>query len=522
MKISQYITPRHAFLLSLMMSAAGLASSNSLMSWGQFGLGIAVVWSGNWREKFQNLKKNRYLLGLASIFLFFLIGMIYSKNIEEGLFQLKLKLPLLVIPLLVSTFTPITKTELKWIFHAIFGGVIASMIAGILVYFEILEPSVSDMRKYSPLISNVRLGTILVFSIFSCVYIVVTKQLKLLHDTFYIVFIILCFGFLAVIQSLTGYIAFIFLLLVTSFYFLIKYRKYLLFSITILVSIVVIVISYQLFMTEWNRVHILDKVNFSELPKSTKEGTLYRHDTLSSYTINGHYVWHNVCFFEINKAWSKRSSFSPKDNNKIGYNITETLIKYLTSKGLKKNRESVESLSDNEIRAIEKGVYNYVYLNPLDIRWRFHQISEELFYYHLSQDPNDKSLAIRLEIWKHTISVIKRTIFFGVGTGDAQDELNLELKSSKTKLKKEKWMNPHNQYLSLLLSLGLIFTIIILVLIFNPLIAIKKIHFLFLVTLSISFVSFLNENVFDTQAGCTQFILLLVICYYLHIVNERQ
>lgn len=520
MSIRAYINPRNAFLLSAMMLAVGIGCSNILMSWGQIGLVIAFIWDGNYKQKIQVVYSNKRVLALASIYLIFVAGLIHTSNYHYAFHDLKIKLPLLIVPLFFYAFFPLSRKELDIILHSLYLGTLITIIFGSLIYLGVVDWKIKDMRNYSPFIAHVRVGTLLVFCIFMSVYFCFKKEYSVALKVFYIVFVGISIIFLLLIQSLTAVVALIGTIWVVNIYGISKKKTRKISIISFIVFIFITGTFARLTYIEYQRIHQIEKVNFSELPRSTIHGSVYRHDTTRLETVNGHYIWINICNWELWTEWNKRSNIDYYANTKKGWVVDGTLIKYLASKGLKKNAEAVQSLSDKEIKAIENGADNYLNVNAFDLRYRINQVLVELDKYQANGDPNQLSFATRLETWKVALHTIQRSMLFGFGTGDVRDAMEVSYSETKSALTANHHLNPHQQYFTIAISTGIIgLTLFIMIFIF-PLIKFNKLHILFLIFISIAAIGMLDEDTLETQAGATQFIFLYVLTYMLHKVES--
>ncbi|MCD4745756.1 MAG: O-antigen ligase family protein [Bacteroidales bacterium] len=91
---------------------------------------------GKYKYKFQLIINNRYrfyILLFSSIYLIYLIGLIYSSNFQYAFFDIEVKLSLLIFPLIFSTIDDVflTKRKIKYLF----AGFIAGCLVGTLVSF---------------------------------------------------------------------------------------------------------------------------------------------------------------------------------------------------------------------------------------------------------------------------------------------------------------------------------------------------------------------------------------------------
>jgi O-antigen ligase len=113
----------------------------------------------------------------------------------------------------------------------------------------------------------------------------------------------------------------------------------------------------------------------------------------------------------------------------------------------------------------------------------------------------------RLGIWKSSLEIIRNNFFFGVGTGDIQDELNKEYKLvGDDDLKRD--LNAHNQFLEVLLENGFV-GLLLFISIFGMMlyIAIKEGNIIYLMFTIIVLISFLFETMLNRLAGVSFFSL---------------
>ena len=148
--------------------------------------------------------------------------------------------------------------------------------------------------------------------------------------------------------------------------------------------------------------------------------------------------------------------------------VSETLKRYLTSKGLKKDAEGIESLSERDIKNIESGIANYIFdCSAYSIYPRVYETIWEIDHYLLTKDPNDQSLSQRIEFSKAALNIIKNNFWVGIGTGNFEQEYQKSFKEINSLLNESNYGSAHNQYLNYLLKFGVIgFTFILFVIIF--------------------------------------------------------
>ena len=130
---------------------------------------------------------------------------------------------------------------------------------------------------------------------------------------------------------------------------------------------------------------------------------------------------------------------------------------------------------------------------------------------HLGSSSNQ----IRITVWKSTLEICKKNLPWGVGTGDATDELNVNaVKKNYTNLIGHHF-NAHNQYLQTLLTTGIPGIIILLTYCLYPLvISIRKRNILYQSFVIIMILNILVESMFEVRAG-VEFLALMNVLLFL-------
>ena len=499
----KYITNRNFFFFALLLVLIGMPLSKFLMSVGQFALLGSWLAEGNWKEKWNNNKSSLLFWVSVSFFILHLIGLLWTSNFEYALHDLKIKLPLLWFPLLfLTTQHVLSKKEtqaLLWLF--VLSVLLASIIC-LFVWLGFTKHQVIDVRDISIFNSHIRFALMIDLSIaflLYCIFNEIEKKwipLKLIFAIWLIVF-------LFIMQSVTG-IVILFLIL---FYFLIRnvFLK-INFRIKLFAGSIILILTIVGVLWLKNEVNRHFKINGQLVKKEqTENKNLFYHDEKSKEMENGYLVWSNICFEELEPSWNRRSKIKFNENDAKGNPISSTIIRFITSKGHYKDASGINKLTDEEIKLIENGVANYLYTNQSGIKSRIHEFIYEYHSFKTNSNPSGHTMLMRLEFWKTGLLILKQNWIIGVGSGDVQDEFNLQYQRSSSQLKKEWWKRAHNQYLTVTITCGLIGLIVFLCYLFVPAIIVKYKHDLFYVFMMISIVSMLNEDTLETQAGVTFF-----------------
>jgi hypothetical protein len=343
------------------------------------------------------------------------------------------------------------------------------------------------------------------------------------HENFALVVIIVILSFfLFLLKSLTGIVVFIFLIVFSLVWIarMIKSRSIRYLLATIIISLLLLIILYSVHC--FSRFSYIEKIDFSRLEKKTISGHIYSHDTLNKNTENGHYVWIFLCEDELKKAWNLRSSFEYSGLDKKRQEIKYTIIRYLASKGLRKDSAGVSRLTAGDISLIESGMANYIYGNKWEMYPYIYRVLWEIDTYKKGENPAGHSVAQRWIYLNIAKEIIEHHFWFGVGTGNVQKEYN-KVYESRYKNIPEHWRRrAHNQFITFWVSFGIIGLIIILIAFFIP--VIKRINasgYLAYVFILIAILSMLNEDTLETQAGAT-FIAFFYSLFFLMIVSDKK
>ncbi len=91
---------------------------------------LAINWliEGNFANKLKLLSINKVVLLFISFYLLHIISALYSDNLKVGLFDLQVKLSLLVFPIIVASSAPLTLKKTHNVYKALIGGLIISTI----------------------------------------------------------------------------------------------------------------------------------------------------------------------------------------------------------------------------------------------------------------------------------------------------------------------------------------------------------------------------------------------------------
>jgi O-antigen ligase len=148
------------------------------------------------------------------------------------------------------------------------------------------------------------------------------------------------------------------------------------------------------------------------------------------------------------------------------------------------------------------------YLTLPSIKMRTHEVVYELQSYQLNQDPNGKSIAQRFVYWNIAWDIFKTAPVMGIGTGDVADAFNSYYLANPNLLQQQYQHRAHNQWLTILLTFGILGLILFMLVVFYPLFYKRKYLDYFYIVFFIAFaLSLLTEDTLETQAGVTFYAL---------------
>lgn len=497
----------------LCITSIGMPLSPFVTSIGTVGLIALWLISGNWQSKIDNLKQNRQLWPIAILLLIHLIWLFNTSNFKYAAHDINIKMPLLIFPLVIGSIKLTTK-RINTVLQFLVFATILSSIVSTAVYFGIYVPNkpIHNIRDISIFISHIRLGLMTVFSICVAAFYLYRnfnglscwKRIALIAIIAWLLF------FTVILQSLTSWVIALLLVCFT----LINYHKAIpakYFTIS-LVSIVIVLVSVitATSVVFHNFYVIKDNTNMP-LPETTSFGNAYFHDTSNFEVENGFYINRFICRKELEETWNELSimPFNGKDLRNQDLNMT--IIRYLTSKGLTKDRSGLMQLTTEDIKAIEAGNTNCLSIQKSKTYQRIYETIWEFDDYIKRGNPNGKSICMRIEYLKTGWGIFKKTPLLGVGTGDVCDAFRDAYVDNNSNLDLKYRNRAHNQYVTFSISFGIIGLILVLICFFSPLFIKRKRGFLLSAFALIIFISMLNEDTLETQAGVTLFAFIYTL-----------
>lgn len=480
-------------ILTLLVCVAGISLSIFLINLGVVMLLVRLLLIGSWKEKWERIKEQKnILIILLSFYFLHIIGLIWTDNLSFGFNELVRKLAFLAVPIGVLAM-PIRKDNIKIVFV---GYVLSLLIGTIWGSINLLSNDYPDLRNLIPSTSHIRFSLNLVFVILIIAKLIIThwKALSSSYKTASIIILIWFTTYLIITQAITGIlILFLFALFYIPFWIIKKSKsktRYIIlgiYSLSIILSSLWFIREYKLFFTP-------NKVYSKPLFTKTPNGNDYLNLKDIKLIENGNYIYLMCNFEEIKESWKKRTG------NEIGENFN-ILLRYMNSISPYKDAKRFEQLTDKDIENIENGIANKVYTEKFSLRPRLYKTFYQLNSFKQTGQILHSSELQRVELWRNSLSLIKKNFLLGVGTGDFVEEFAKELSFRNSQLSGSGHKS-HNQYLNVFSTFGILGLILFLFWLIYPPVKSGLINnyfyfaFFFIITISM-----ITEDTLDNIAG---------------------
>ena len=443
---------------------------------------LAINWivEWNWKEKFADFKNNRLLHLCLLFFLLHCVGLLYSDNLAYGLDDIRKKLPLLVVPLVILTSKPLSRKELCCVAGCYVSTVFVVSVIGLVRYLSIPD---LPYREIVPYISHIRFALNVCFVIGLLCWISrfsIRDSRSTIHNSLIYIFPLLIVWFVGFLLLLRSYTAFVVLLVMPLLF-----------------------LCWEKAWRSWKTLLYLGVVAAFVVLVGCYVHDYYGDCERGNYVIeNGSYVDAEVSETSLRAHWGDVSKMPVDALTPNGYPVYPTLVRYLNSCGYHKDASGIAMLSEEDVANIERGIANKFYTNRLSLRSMCYVLFYELECYRVTGSLGESSFLHRVALWKNGWKVFLNHPLCGVGTGDVVDVCHSQLYADDSQLAGT-GKHTHNQYLSLLLAFGIVGCALLLALVVQLL----RRHsyekpFLFFLSLVIILISCFSEDTFETLAGC--------------------
>ena len=522
-----------AYLLGLLMVAVGLTLSPFLMGMSQFwliavwlvdgflgnrnenvipteaGAQEGICFHSDFKHKFLRFWSNKAAVLLVAFYLMHVIGLLWTTDFQYALKDLRVKLPILVMPFVLSSIEPLDRKRFDFVMLVY---VMSVFVATLFSFTAYMRHDYEDIREISRFISHIRFCLQMVFCIAIILWYVATTKyefnIKYQFKQFLQFYLVFWFAYqIYIFEALSGYVTLVAIIVISIIYAFMQLKMSRGWRIGIGIHVVALLVVGVVILVHYVKPLVqVEKVDFATLEQQTAQGNPYWHDTIYNPVEDGKYVGLYYCQKEMQEAWAQRSDRAFDGTTESGENLEATLARYLTSKDLRKDAQGVMALTDEDIHNVEQGVANYNNWRHPGLRAR---LSATLFEYNLYRrydNPNGGSLAQRIEYTRASFHLIGQHPWLGVGTGDVPQAFAQAYDEIHSPLKEEYRFRAHNQYLAIAVAFGLVGLAFFLFVLLYPWCSSRKHHtYLYMAFLTIMLLSMFPEDTLETQAGATLF-----------------
>lgn len=505
---------QNIFFLLLAVLVCAMPTSKFLMSATMIFLGANWLIEGRFREKWEIARGNKVLWAFVVLYVVHLLWCWTPFNThcnwDYALDDLRKKLPLLVIPLVVLTSDFLDRRKIALLLQFFCLTVAVASVVGITRY---LGSADMDYRNMFPHFSHIRFALNVCLAMVLLLYALYKtynrKDLKyrwlrmlaiVLLEAIYCIVLML-------LQSYTAFVILSVVFVVLLGWIAVRKKSRPIYPIAFFAVLTMVVLAAWLcFSHYYSNYYTLSELSSKPLATHTAQGNAYTHAN-DGFIEMGNYTNNYVCDTELRSQWAKRSTLDIDSLTPNTFAVYPTLVRYLNAKGLTKDSVGVSQLTDKDIALIEQGVANPHYTSNFGLGKMFYRIFFEYECYKKTGLVKNSSFFQRLTLWQNGLDVFNRYPM-GCGTGNVADAVELDLFKHHPELA-DSGLRTHNQFITFLFTFGIVgFAIITLVFVW----AVKKHHLLksavFVAYLCIVLVSFLGEDTLETEAGVVFFALM--------------
>jgi O-antigen ligase len=448
------------------------------------------------RDFLGGLLSNKPALALLILFFIHLFWLPGSENIDYGIRDIRIKLPLLLLPVAVGVLPSLDRKEVNLLSLFFIASVIAALLwcYPLSGYFGILS---EDSREAAGLfISHIRFGLMAGMAVVLLIHLS-SQDSRFVSLNGVLIALILALQWK--LAMMTGLVVSAVALMLFVWH-LPKSRLIVRSSMATLL----LVIGVSVYFDAKSLLTPIE--DFNDRATVSDFGTPYLENINNRQLENGRYVWNHIAPGELDSAWAEVSRVPLTQNDARGNLLWGTAIRHMTALGLTKDAAGVKALTPEQIKSIESGVASPYMETLTGFKRRWHETVFEWHAWRNGNDPSGNSLTQRLEYQKAAWCIISQNWLWGVGTGDVGAAFSEHYEQTDSRLQNRWRLRAHQQFLTLWVSFGLAGFIVVFWLIFGaPMISGAWRWYPSAAFLLIASLSFLTEDTLETQAGATYF-----------------
>jgi len=450
------------YLISLGAFLVALPTSIALISCTSVALLIVWILTGDYKTKWNRLIHNKGALLLMSIPVIYLIGLCFTHNFSLGLQEFNKSLYWFIFAFVLGSSAPISSKNTYRLLGIYIS--VVSIAAGIALLKLLFIDTIHffDFRKVT-WIDHIPFSYQIAFVIWLVFYFIFNGKFSWIQKSLLFLLIVFLIITLFSLKSFSAYLYFG-VMSFTALLMLIwktktKLLKFAFLGLLILITVFPVFYIYHCVQKFYD----ITEYHVDEIEKFTANGNMYQHNFNNKVKENGNYMGLFLCEEELVPLWNAHSQKKYDSRTSDDYPFRFVIIRYMTSRGLTKDAAGFAQLSQKDIENIENEIPNYIYAeNKLSVYPRIYETIWEIDQYKINKNPNEKTLAQRIELAILAVDIIKKHIWFGVGLGNSALAYEEVIVESGSELATQKTGSSHNQYLNYLIRFGILGTLYIL------------------------------------------------------------
>jgi hypothetical protein len=442
------------YLLSLSAFLVALPTSIALISCTSVALLIVWIMGGGFKTKWNRLIHNTGALLLLTIPVVYLIGLCFTRHFSLGLQEFNKSLYWFIFAFVLGSSAPITsKNCCRLLGIYIVAVTVAAGVALLkLQYMDTIQ--FFDFRSVT-WIDHIPFSYQIAFSVWIILYFIYIGNFSPPQKSLLFLLSIFLICALFSLKSFTGYLYFGIMTFTALLLLIRKVKKKLLRFIFLVFAILILAFPFFYVYHCVQKFYKTIEYSVDEIEKYTTQGHLYKHDFRDKTVENGNYFGLFICEEELIPLWNTHSKIDYHSKTSDGYPFRCVIMRYMTSKGLRKDAEGFRQLSQTDIENIENEIPNYIYAeNKLGVYPRIYETIWEMDQYNIGTNPNGKTLAQRIDQAVFAVQIIQKHFWVGVGLGNSAQAYQEVIAQSGSNLGFQKTGSAHNQYLNYLIRFG--------------------------------------------------------------------
>ena len=152
---------RRIYFAGLLLLAVGLPLSRVLMSMGQLVLVANWLLEGDLKGKWQRFVSIPAAWIFASIFGLHVLGLLWTSDFDYAFNDLRVKLPLLALPVIMATSGPLSQRLYRWLEWLFIAAVLLGSFISTAVWMGWTKHQITDVRDISLFISHIRFSLLI-------------------------------------------------------------------------------------------------------------------------------------------------------------------------------------------------------------------------------------------------------------------------------------------------------------------------------------------------------------------------